>query len=91
MGRELYRHVPDLSWPRWPDVSLPLRELLSSPATTEAVLEWSRGAKLDFGGRSMGAARRACYARNMLAWLSLRGLAAYESGKWRGTGEGHLL
>jgi hypothetical protein len=86
VSREVYQHVPDLSWPEWPRAAQLLYARLRSPATTEAVLRWSQGPRFDVGGQRMGKSRRESYARNMLAWLSLRGAADYAGGKWRRVG-----
>lgn len=82
-SREIYRNTPDLSWTEWPRVVLPLYELLSSPMTTEDVVEWSLGPAFDVGGHAMSVARRTLYAKNMLAWLSLQGRVDHTCGKWR--------
>jgi hypothetical protein len=85
--REVYFHVPDLSWPKWEGVARPLHARLRVPMTTEDVLRWSRRPGRDAGGPTpllgMGASRSESYARNMLAWLSLQGMVDYDRGKWR--------
>jgi hypothetical protein len=83
MASEVYEHVPDLSWPRWPERARPLYDFLSQPATTDDVVSWSLGPRFGVGGPKMGASRRASYVRNMLAWLSLRGVVDHAGGKWR--------
>jgi hypothetical protein len=80
MSKEVYRHVPDLSWVGWQAVALPLYSWLRRPATTEEVVEWGQGPGLDVDG---GRARRTLYVRNVLAWLSLQGKVDYVGGRWR--------
>lgn len=83
MPTEFYRRVPDLSWPKWPDVARPLFDRLRLSATTDDVVAWSLGPSFKVDGQKMGTARRKSYVRNMLAWLSLRGAIDYSGGKWR--------
>jgi hypothetical protein len=80
VASDVYRYVPDLSWPGWPAVARPLYARLRRPATTEEVVEWGQGPGLDVDG---GYARRASYARNVLAWLSLQGKVDHVGGRWR--------
>jgi hypothetical protein len=87
MSREVYFHVPDLSWARWAEVSSSLYARLRVPMTTEAVLAWTLSPRFDADGqlplRGMGKSRRESFVRNMLAWLSLRGVVDFSGGKWR--------
>ena len=82
-AREVYCHVPDLSWPGWGEASLPLLARLGRPATIDGVIEWSLGPDFATGGQRMGVSRRTSYVRNMLAWLSLRGEVDFSRGRWR--------
>lgn len=83
MPREVYRHVPDLSWSGWSKVARTFYTRLRVPATVEEVVGWDLGPELVDDGREASAARRASYARNVLAWLSLRGRVDCVGGKWR--------
>jgi hypothetical protein len=78
--RDVYRSVPDLSWPGWERVARPLYARLIRPATTDEVVAWGQGSELDVdGGRNL----RESYVRNILAWLSVQGMVDHVGGKWR--------
>lgn len=82
MRREVYSGVPDLSWPGWEEAARPLYQSLARPATMEEVVAWSRGPGSGIVG-GKGPYQRGSHARNLLAWLSVRGLVDCVRGRWR--------